>query len=271
MVDLIKELNLIDLLGILFPGALLVFLFGEEFLLREQLAASLGAEESILVPLAWILILGGYAVGMLLHEAGDLLEFCTCHVRILNPRFYAAIATKLYFYGNHKTTPMFPLWNQLFIRNMVAFVAPWPICYTFFLAFGVHNTFRWSIIADIAIGFISCCVEYKDVGYQNFWIIMYNDEMLLRHCQNHQKRILFEGFRTMARNLFVGVALVRLYTIFFRSGILGNFISEELSTPARRGIFSLFMMLIFLRYIHYTYLKYKYCYEDYLNSASTQV
>ena len=99
MNDIIKEFNMISLLGILLPGALLMALFGTEFEVWSRTCDYFGVTMSTGL-VSTILIIAGFAFGSLLHELGDLVEKCLWSTRLLNPRTYAAIRSGYAaFYG----------------------------------------------------------------------------------------------------------------------------------------------------------------------------
>lgn len=95
MGDFIKDLNIIDFLGMLLPGAFVALCLSIQHPGAWQvLANAFGCELRVSMRIAVILV-AGYVAGMLLHELGDRLEKLLWHVPILNPRLYAAHWTKL--------------------------------------------------------------------------------------------------------------------------------------------------------------------------------
>ena len=90
MTDIIKEFNMIDVLGILLPGALLTALFGTEFGLWARISLYFGVTLTTGMVSA-ILIIAGFAFGCLLHELGDLVEKFLWSSKLLSPKTYAAI------------------------------------------------------------------------------------------------------------------------------------------------------------------------------------
>lgn len=91
MKDYVKELNIIDFLGIVVPGTLLVLLItgdNTDLLLWEDY---FGSDAT-----GWIkgtfLLIAGYLAGMLLHEIGDCLEKGAWCFHTLDPKAYAANA-----------------------------------------------------------------------------------------------------------------------------------------------------------------------------------
>lgn len=78
-----------------------------------------------------------------------------------------------------------------------------------------------------------------------------------------RKRNLFDGFRTMARNLFVLFGILTTYGISFE-GVLSSIIRKAYSEPKSYFLIIGISVMLLLRYWHYSYLRFKYIYEDYL-------
>ena len=73
-----------------------------------------------------------------------------------------------------------------------------------------------------------------------------------------RKRNLFEGFRTMARNLLLVLLMLLLYP--------GLSFQERWQSV----LYTAACVILFLRYYHYSLLKYKYSYEDHLNEEQVR-
>lgn len=76
MSDFIKEFNMIDFMGMIFPGSVMVLLFGAETDLWHKMETLWGATPEMAAKLVFIIVIG-YFAGMLLHEVGDILEHLT--------------------------------------------------------------------------------------------------------------------------------------------------------------------------------------------------
>lgn len=87
MGDFIKELTIIDFLGMIVPGGLLVLLFNKDYELQKIWSDYYGND---MVASTIILLIAGYLIGMLIHELGDILEKQIWKMDGLNPRYYAA-------------------------------------------------------------------------------------------------------------------------------------------------------------------------------------
>lgn len=94
MSDFIKEFNMIDFMGMIFPGSVTVLLFGAETDLWYKMKTLWGAAPEMAAKLVFIIVMG-YFAGMLLHEVGDILEYLTGWSTPLNPRGCAAVVTGL--------------------------------------------------------------------------------------------------------------------------------------------------------------------------------
>lgn len=91
MKDYIKELNIIDFLGITVPGTLLVLLITGDNTALLLWHDYFGSDATVWVRGTFLLI-AGYLAGMLLHEIGDCLEKGTWCFHPLDPKAYAANA-----------------------------------------------------------------------------------------------------------------------------------------------------------------------------------
>lgn len=89
MSDYIKDLNIVDFLGIIVPGSILVLLIaGDNAPLFLLWSSYFGADASPLVR-GIFLAIAGYLAGMILHEIGDLAEKGAWCFPCLDPKAYA--------------------------------------------------------------------------------------------------------------------------------------------------------------------------------------
>lgn len=89
MSDYIKDLNIVDFLGIIVPGSILVLLLsGNNADLLLLWTSYFGADASPLVRGVFLAI-AGYLAGMILHEIGDLAEKGAWCFPCLDPKAYA--------------------------------------------------------------------------------------------------------------------------------------------------------------------------------------
>lgn len=91
MTDVIKELNIIDFLGIIVPGCILVLLITGDHTALLLWQDYFGSEATVFIKGVFLLI-AGYLAGMVLHEIGDLIEKGMWCFHTLDPKAYAANA-----------------------------------------------------------------------------------------------------------------------------------------------------------------------------------
>ncbi len=290
MTDIIKEFNMIDLLGMLLPGALVTALLGTEFGFWLWLEASLGIEVTAGI-VSVILIIAGFIVGTLLHELGDVLEDLLWSAPLLNPKVYAAIASGYADYfvelDPEKKKHLRPLGNprrkSVTLRGAGAVVlAVWAAGVTIWgnssAALGValamagavyfcgDQIFDKLVCTRMRLGQLSeqrTCLRQL-AACDRF--LSYDSAAEGADDQKHleavmRKRDLFEGFKAMARNLllvFLGLALYGVWS----EGLIRSIRSFALDGPIRMGMSVLVLVLLAVRYYHYSYLKFKYSYED---------
>lgn len=100
---LLKKINMIDILGMMIPGAVLMLAFEKDLAIMSTLASCMGpgiTGENIL----WIVMFVSlsYVVGMLLHEMGSILQKLMWKSRLFDPRVYASIQTGLIYNYPHE-------------------------------------------------------------------------------------------------------------------------------------------------------------------------
>lgn len=197
MNDFIKDLNVIDFLGMLLPGSLYV-MAARELIPMEELLGYWGEEQGAIAKTT-LLLVAGYVIGMIFSEIGDIGEKLLWHIGWIDPRTYAARKTKLI--------------------QQVGDSQP-------------------EALKKIRKG---DCVYLATIPNQT----------------DMRKRNLFEGFRMMARNLVLVLLL-----LLFCPGT--SFLKEQ----PHKFLYGAACVVLTIRYYHYSYLKYKYAYEDYLTAAA---
>lgn len=298
MGDIVKEFNMIDLLGLMLPGAFITIIFGQEFGVWAMLRDFFGSDNCI-GSISVIILVGGYVVGMLLHEIGDLLEKILWLNPLTNPRLYAARATgldaKYNELQNGESVSERNRGNHQ-IRNCIAYwLGPGVVLFFVFFAFGValnHAKWLWFSVAFV-IQCILICVLNKWI--RNSWFPCKSNEQdsawnTLRDICGDDARLmyiaarkravegslknsftrkldLFDGFRAMARNIFVALCILLIYAKYpAGSKTCTNTISQVVKTVYNQNVLlcALFFVsaVLLLRYWHFSYLKYKYCYEE---------
>lgn len=288
MTDIVKEFNMIDLLGMLLPGALLTALFGTEFGLWERINAYFGITVTTGV-VSMILICAGFVIGSLLHELGDLMEKLLWSSKLLSPKTYAAIRSG---YAAHYLTcnrqeleKMAELETEdepCTIRTAMALAlligggmsallgGAWFL--TGILAFVIladrsGRIYRYWVCTKLGGNTDRMVLCLRAIGRSNLFM-SYDVMAQSAENQDHlsavmRKRDLFEGFKAMARNLMLSFILLGVYGSY-TGGVLSDIRGDIFNAPSKIIIAILIMVLLALRYYHYSYLKYKYSYEDLL-------
>lgn len=306
MIDIIKEFNMTDLLGMLVPGSVVAFLIDKEYNVLTSLSMLTEADFSAGLEIA-LVIVAGYFIGMLLHEIGDCVEKMLWYFPAFNPRVYAAYATGAYDYLN-KNIQHQMIKNVIFQsgKHYVVGMGIWGLLFYLMLRIiAVDSISLWGcvfaglIVAVVfsVISYIWCwwrksqgteklknlfsissvkgyirdveiiCTENEPLSFSVWKVAGDSDEyirMVLR------KRDLFDGFRTAARNLLISFMLIGLHacltsdlTHYLRALLLRS--SEVI------WIICITVCLLILRYYHFSYLRYKYCYEDFVLQKKKQL
>lgn len=290
MGDIVKEFNMIDLLGLMLPGAFLTIIFGQELGAWATLWDFWGIDNCIGV-ISVIILVGGYFVGMLLHEIGDLLEKIMWLNPLTNPRMYAALDTGLNDRYNelcngenapkddHRKHPIldyallclgpsfvtffvfsvFPIISDCAVRfwNLVYFVVTYILILIVTLFLKKHWNAQWKTLRGIC----------ENDGYLMY--IAAKKRASEGESKNSitRKLDLFEGFRTMVRNIFVALCILLIYAKYFsgmesRDSIITSAVSTIYNSSFLLHVLFFVSAILLLRYWHFSYLKYKYCYEE---------
>lgn len=296
MTDLIKEFNMTDLLGMLVPGSVVAFLVDKEYNILSILAEHTGTVFPTALTIT-LTIVAGYFIGMLLHEIGDCVEKMLWCFPGFNPRIYAAYATGIKGDSSKsdtkeaskkrlpkivgqcviglltcvvllclvmRTFEVGPdsLWESfvcgLFVAIILA-IACYILCWQQREKISLRKLFSVGGINSFFEAAENICKDNTPLSYCVWKVTGDSDEyvkMVLR------KRDLFDGFRTAARNLLITFMLFGLHASV-SSGLTHDL--RELLISSREFIWlvSAVLYLLVLRYYHFSYLRYKYCYEDY--------
>lgn len=315
MGDFIKELTVIDFLGILFPGAAFLLLINYS-VVGQMTGLEFTAADTVL------LLAGGYLLGSLVHEVGDLLEKFLWQFPGLDPRVYAARRVSLdtaqgknnlkkviqedigyCIDSTDKESDMKT--GQAFFQGFIF----GGLLYLIFPVFDICWDFGlcWSSLWGAASllfnewGQESKRKNIESQGDKNLndgqpapdssensgksqneesksscflfdynWIQSVNPMIQTKmvNKENYNKRVLFDGFHAMMRNLCLMAALLNLYSE--GAGIdpvLITFIGRytKLHEQSCMVMATVLILLMMVRYAHYSYLKYKYSYENFIN------
>ena len=280
MGDFVKELNIIDFLGMMLPGAafILIFSYGIDTTEQASLLFSYFENQDPSASQVILLIIAGYVLGMLIHEIGDLMEkFCWGYLRI-DPRAYAAKAVNI---------------NGELIKacERAKVLKGQPYCETW------KDIVRVGIVLCVAL-FVSPCLMLVQRNWASFVLIgicvatflirRSLDAFVFRSSDpvkeiiaanpniqtkmvgkgNEKKRIVFDGFHVMMRNLLLSWSLLNICAYEMnRQQFLYAFLCEKLGSGLEIIVLVFLMVLegmMFVRYYHYSYLKYKYTFENFV-------
>ena len=299
MGDFIKELTIIDFLGMIVPGSLLVLLFTKDYEVQSIWSDYFGNDT---VASAIILLIAGYLFGMLIHELGDILEKQIWKMNSLNPRYYAAKEVFLNVekkYQNFDSTEwktfkekceresedekakteekkkekiqMLLSVISLGLLYIVLFLLPvFQTLLTKKENIGIYLFFAFAIVAIGAIVVIYLVSSKKGgdakvVGYlkQNAAI---QTETFGKATA--AKRQIFDGFYCVMRNFLMVIGITNVYSIIMvaldRDSDLLCKVNAFYWDWVQIIIYSIVVVGMLHRCWHYACLKYKYTYEDYL-------
>lgn len=287
MGDYIKELTIIDFLGILVPGSFLLLLFSLDYLVRDIWCFYF---EKGSVADTVIFLIAGYLIGMLLHELGDLFEKLIWVCPWFNPRYHAA---KTVFVATGVTLPFqFPardipasksktqfahISRQYVLPGIGSFVllASLFIFPLLFQSGNIELICAYFLIGAVALLPILCGIKArqnndheKAMEYvaQNAYI-----QTVIYGKASAAKRQMFDGFYCMMRNLLLVMGISNTYAFFCsESPRFSQVVANIYGNPILLSLYFSIVLLALLRCFHYAYLKYKYAYEDYLYVLSAQ-
>lgn len=298
MGDFIKELNIIDFLGILLPGSAFLLLIGY-FQTGKMTGLELTAADVVLA------ISAGYLVGSLIHEAGDLFEKWVWKCLYFDPKVYAARAVKNYISAKGNTLESLAEEKKLKKPESpktinraseagnetikpCAFQAAGLTWIVFFLtvlpiiqlksSFSENwNEYIWYIIILTIISVTASEIDWKFASKFKkeldsiFWIQSANQviQTELVNKGNYSKRVVFDGFHVMMRNLLLTIVLLNICQDVSNSDyslltLVNQCVKSEIGSVV---LIEIIIALMIIRYFHYSYLKYKYSYEDFIESA----
>lgn len=319
MSDYIKDLNIIDFLGIIVPGCVLVLLVTGDCTALLLWTDYFGGDATTFVKGLFLLI-AGYLAGMMLHELGDMVEKGTWCLTRLDPKAYAAYAVgvnkieeAMYKTGildkrDHlsapdsvfaprskgilgtiafglilffstvgfcpalerackQCTPTLPC--GIPIRSYIVAAVMLLICVGILHALGTTLKKRTKIVAGS--------------GNDNAWtklecICSFNPQIQTYVAGKgiHNKQNMFDSFRHVMRNLVICIAIVNACSIWKPVDIYVDFVKHfGMNQNAQWDFFWLtfwfvfVVLVLFARYVHFVFLRYKYSYENYVRYANS--
>lgn len=319
MSDYIKDLNIIDFLGIIVPGCVLVLLVAGDYTALLLWPDYFGNDATTFVKGLFLLI-AGYLAGMMLHELGDLVEKGTWCLTRLDPKAYAAYAVgaEKIEEAMHKTgildkkdnasapdsvfAPGFKGVLGTISFGLILFFSTVGFCQalgracqqcTPMLQCGIPA--RSYVIATAmllvcmgVLGVMGVMLEKKTVSAtcsekRNVWTILKNvcnsNPQIQTYVAGkgiHNKQNMFDSFRHVMRNLTICIAIVNAYSIWKPVDMYVDFVKHfGMSQNAQWDFFWLtfwfvfVVLVLFARYVHFVFLRYKYSYENFVRHANT--
>ena len=286
MSDLLKEFKMTDLLGMMMPGIVVVLLFGWEYELWAQMS-----ERTVFpkgdVFLSVVVIVAGYAVGMLIHELSDWIEKYMWCDSVIDPRTQAVVSSRYLSLRRCNVKLKTDIKIQQDLRAEI--VCTGSVFALLGVATGIALGFKGYMLSAIAglfgYAFLRGVMEYrltrlcKQIGGDQgqakaLALLVRRDNSLLTYRNQAQvygteeyermilrKHDLFDGFRTMARNTLVTVLLLANYGAM-SNGNIAKLFHNVREDKGFLWLTIVTMILLAVRFYHYTYLRYKYIYED---------
>ncbi|WP_294829714.1 hypothetical protein [uncultured Gemmiger sp.] len=250
MGDFIKELNIIDFLGLLLPGSFLLLMVN--YTQTHKLTGLEFTAADII-----FLIVGGYVVGSLLHDVWELIELAIWKVIVFfDPKVHAVknaerVQKKARITLKKKASITLKKKARITLKKKVNITLKNCVEKYFSIKVGMGKSlpFKWNT-------------------NDNVWIREADPliQTALVEKGNYRKRIVFDGFHVMMRNLLCTSILIKVITHCV--GIpnpLNEFLREYINNPdAVCVIITVSGFLMAWRSWHYAYLKYKYSYEDFM-------
>ncbi len=237
MGDFIKELNIIDFLGMLLPGSVLILVLSIDYSGAAIWSGYFGYSCGDGIKIT-ILLVAGYVLGMLIHEVGHLLEKLFWSCPFLDPVSYAAV----------KVGKMYP---QLFLPDL----GKGKICKRSGSSHKIGGLCKW-------------VKEIKDNKRKILSVRSKNPKIQaeLSKSSDSRKRQLFEGFHVMMRNLLIVFAVVAGYLCIAagEKSELKRIVCQWSQHNWFLPVCITVLALMVVRCWHYAYLRYKYSFEDYV-------
>lgn len=288
MSSFFKNFSLLDTLSILLPGTCAVLIFGYDIpwaLLWEGYFDNPPSESIKLT----LLIALGYFVGIIVHEMSNLLEKLLWRCSALNPRWHAYFSVQ----GHEFNACIKPFVNQSDRASFTPYVdkvlsiCGWtlggvilflsatlllPNTPFYFLLLGcVIITLPLTHLLVFKIISAICKVAPQINASEIHYIDRRIQTELSAHTQNENKRLLFDSFHCLMRNLIMLLAVVNLYLrLCGPSSMLYTTVYNIHYSSRGYALYSILFLLIIICYFRYSYLKYKYSFEDYCQIAKNR-
>ena len=258
MGDFIKELNIIDFLGLLLPGSFLLLMVN--YTQTHKLTGLEFTAADII-----FLIVGGYVVGSLLHDVWELIELAIWKVIVFfDPKVHAV-----------KNAERVQKKARITLKKKARITLKKKASIT------LKKKARITLKKKANITLKNCVEKYFSIKVGMGKSLPFkwntNDNVWIREADpliqtalvekgNYRKRIVFDGFHVMMRNLFCASILTIVIPLCVGIPVpLYDFLSEYIKNSlAVVIIIAAGLALMAWRSWHYAYLKYKYSYEDFM-------
>ena len=289
MSDLLKEFKMTDLLGMMMPGTMVVLLFGWESGLWDYMSGRTVFPKGDGF-LTVVVLVVGYALGMLIHELADILEKLLWRISAVDPRTQA-VAASGYISQNNNNPQRQQSNQQGDLKDMLCTLFAFVLLGTAItIALGIQENIVQCVSVGIAAGVVVCflfwyvmdqrltnlCKQYDGnlnqikalvlLVRRNNEVLTYQHQARVYGSEEYERMVLrkhdlFDGFRTMARNTFLTILLLCDYGAMTDGALAALYIKGR-NNPKALGLVIVVMILLAVRFYHYTYLRYKYIYED---------
>ena len=322
MKDYIKELNIIDFLGIIAPGCLLVLIITGDNTTLMLWPDYFGGDATVFVKGLFLLI-AGYLAGMILHELGDLIEKGVWSIHSLDPKAYAAnavgpkeIEDAMVSAGildesrvKKQSAPIVHTKLKGVLGSIAALIILFSSSVGFCLAMRTScnvnrssRMFSLSLASYVAIiSLILSCIgtifilnlflikKYtKKQGsteaetsqwncIRNICTLNPNIQTYLALHGSHSKQDMFDSFRHVMRNMLICIAIVNVYSIWHPVDIyldIANYVIGRSNVHQDFLLlsvcFTLVIIMMFSRYVHFAFLRYKYGFEIFIEIVKEQ-
>lgn len=275
MDNLTKKINMIDVLGMMLPGGLMLMLFEEDIGFLEFMSRLTGDQQNLVV---WgvAFLMGSYLVGMLLHELGSMAEKLMWTNPITDPRIYGAVSAGCTFDPQKEKVDEKEKGKKCSITEIVtAVLVALPFAGIVYLAAGGKYLEGFALFAVV----LTICALVVHKSYYERLRPLLKTDILLRnrkdlyqqeaaHYQTSKmpentlrKLEIFNGFRTLARSMLAMFAVAQTYA-FVSQGANHCYIAQLDArindSPALLFLRYLMVLTLVCRYWHFSCLYYQY-------------
>ena len=284
MEQLIKKINMIDILGMMIPGGLMLVLLEKDTLLLNHLRSILCSEgDHALWSIVFLCI--SYFTGMLLHEIGSVIEKLLWQIPWLNPRIYAAVKSDLLKLHGGSLDIKLPKWGLLSFVGLFVVAAIMAILLGAILG-SICRFFRYvgcTVIA-LLISNITQLPYWKEFGElmrgddekkRCMCTIIRNEKYIQKDAgttdENARKYGLFRGYHAMCRSFLVMVMVLQMYVYFHPdfdtfSGTSWLVAMDRVIRTNKMLCFLRYATILaaVLRYWHFACTRFTYLYNGYI-------